>query len=153
MMLIVLALVASACSQQITAGTPDNGGTNTGGIDTGAANNSGSTGTGGDEGSSTNTNISDTDDANTTDTGGNDNTNLISFSELSAHNSSSNCWVSYQGKVYDVTSWLPRHPGGLQAIARYCGTSSKFESAFTQKHGTRMVGRLMQEGKYKGDLK
>jgi len=32
--------------------------------------------------------------------------------EVSRHRQPNDCWVSVDGKVYDVTSWVPRHPGG-----------------------------------------
>ncbi|KAJ1704490.1 hypothetical protein LUZ63_004269 [Rhynchospora breviuscula] len=37
---------------------------------------------------------------------------LISSSELRRHTSPSSLWLSIHGLVYDVTSWLPLHPGG-----------------------------------------
>lgn len=78
--------------------------------------------------------------------------NSISASELSKHNSQSDCWVAYQGKVYDLTSFLPLHPGSARAIIPYCGTSSQFENAFTNQHGTSQVRALINEGIYKGNL-
>ena len=76
----------------------------------------------------------------------------VSISELSMHNLKENCWVSYKDKVYDITSWLPRHPGSAEAIIPYCGNSTKFEQAFEGQHGTSQVQRLIEEGIYKGDL-
>ena len=76
----------------------------------------------------------------------------VSSSGLSSHNSKENCWIAYEGKVYDITSWLPRHPGSAEAIAPFCGTSSEFQAAFTGQHGTSQVKKLMEEGIYKGDL-
>ncbi len=58
----------------------------------------------------------------------------ITLDELKKHNDKNDCWVVYQGKVYDVTKWLPLHPGGVEAIARFCGTTG-FETAFVRKHG------------------
>ena len=54
--------------------------------------------------------------------------------------------------MYDLTDWLPRHPGSAKAIAPFCGRAKEFETAFTDKHGTDQVERLKQEGIYKGDL-
>jgi len=79
------------------------------------------------------------------------NENQVTFSELSTHNSKSDCWVAYEGKVYDVTKFLPLHPGGTDAIAKYCGSASEFEQGFTKKHGTSKVSVLLQQI-YKGDL-
>ncbi|CAM6127401.1 unnamed protein product [Calypogeia fissa] len=32
--------------------------------------------------------------------------------DVSKHNSPEDCWLLIWGKVYDVTSWVPKHPGG-----------------------------------------
>lgn len=72
--------------------------------------------------------------------------------ELSTHNNKLDCWISFQGKVYDITAWLPRHPGSSQAIEPYCGKSKEFEDAFKDQHGLTQVNKLIQEGIYKGDL-
>ena len=79
--------------------------------------------------------------------------NSITEAVLGTHNTESDCWVAYNGQVFDITSWLQRHPGGVNAILPYCGTSSAFQQAFTRQHGTRMVSLLMQVGKLMGMLK
>ncbi|MGV8150149.1 MAG: cytochrome b5 domain-containing protein [Candidatus Woesearchaeota archaeon] len=76
----------------------------------------------------------------------------ISLSELSAHNERTDCWIGYKGKVYDITDFVPVHPGGASKITPYCGTASEFEKAFTNQHGTSQVSKLMREGLYMGDL-
>jgi len=35
---------------------------------------------------------------------------------LATKNSIGECWIAYDGDVYDVTRWLPLHPGGIRAI-------------------------------------
>ncbi len=37
------------------------------------------------------------------------------------HNTSSSCWVIRGDKIYDVTSFLPDHPGGDDLILKYGG--------------------------------
>jgi cytochrome b involved in lipid metabolism len=76
----------------------------------------------------------------------------ISSATLALHNKQSDCWVGYQGVVYNITSWLPRHPGSAGAIAPYCGTSKEFTTAFTAQHGTSQVGRLKSQGSVEGTL-
>lgn len=44
----------------------------------------------------------------------------ISSEELKKHNSASDCWLAIEGKVYDVTSFITSHPGGI-AITLGCG--------------------------------
>lgn len=76
----------------------------------------------------------------------------ISLSSLSEHSSRDDCWIAYNGKVYDITSWLPAHPGGASRIAPYCGTSEEFQKAFEREHGTKQVSRLMKVGTLIGDF-
>ncbi len=76
----------------------------------------------------------------------------ISLSELSSHNERADCWVGYKGKVYDITDFIPKHPGGASKITPYCGTSSEFEKAFTRQHGTSQVSNMIKQTTYIGDL-
>jgi fatty acid desaturase 2 (delta-6 desaturase) len=34
------------------------------------------------------------------------------WEEIGAHNRRSDCWIVIDDFVYDVTSWVDRHPGG-----------------------------------------
>ena len=81
-----------------------------------------------------------------------DSLNRISMTDLVQHNSQTDCWVGYNGKAYDITSFLPNHPGGTQAIARNCGTSTQFQDAFMKKHGTSKASIFMKVTVYKGEL-
>lgn len=76
----------------------------------------------------------------------------ISQAELSKHNSESDCWVAYGNEVYDITSFLPNHPGSPQAIIPYCGTSNNFENAFNAKHGANNSYKIPKVGTFKGNL-
>jgi len=78
---------------------------------------------------------------------------IQNITELSNHNSKEDCWVAYQGKVYDITLFLPKHPGSADAITPFCGTSTEFENAFTDQHGTSKVNLFLKEGIYKGNIK
>lgn len=53
--------------------------------------------------------------------------------DIEKHASQSSCWTSVNGKVYDVTLWISRHPGGAQAILSLCGKDGS--SAFNEQHG------------------
>lgn len=52
------------------------------------------------------------------------------WDELSTHNSKEDCWVAMDGKVYDITSWIPKHPGGSDVLALSAGrdVTNLFES-------------------------
>jgi cytochrome b involved in lipid metabolism len=45
----------------------------------------------------------------------------LSLSEIAKHNSSSDCWMIVNGKVYNATGYESLHPGGAQRIINYCG--------------------------------
>lgn len=53
--------------------------------------------------------------------------------EVSSHNSATSCWTAVNGSVYDVTSWISKHPGGASAIKSMCGVDAS--SAFDSQHG------------------
>ncbi|MEW6748806.1 MAG: cytochrome b5 domain-containing protein [Candidatus Micrarchaeota archaeon] len=77
----------------------------------------------------------------------------VSAAELALHDNESDCWVLYDGDVYDVTAFLPNHPGGAEAIAPYCGlVDDSFATAFEGQHGTEKVGVLENESALKGTL-
>ena len=80
------------------------------------------------------------------------NSGKIGISDLAKHNKLSDCWIGYDGKVYDITSFLPNHPGSAAAISPYCGTSEEFTNAFTKKHGTKKVGVLIGDFQIQGKI-
>lgn len=77
---------------------------------------------------------------------------VITRAELAKHKTQADCWIGYKGTVYDITNWLPRHPGSAGAIAPFCGTADEFASAFNQQHGTKRDARLEKEGVKEGAL-
>ncbi len=76
----------------------------------------------------------------------------ITLQVLEQHSSSEDCWVAYDGKVYDVTSFLPKHPGSAAAIIPHCGTYESFTNAFEGQHGKSKVSNLMKVGTLMGDF-
>ena len=46
---------------------------------------------------------------------------MLSWEEVSKHNSIDSCWVVIRGILYDVTAFLDDHPGGARSILRYGG--------------------------------
>lgn len=58
------------------------------------------------------------------------------LSEIAEHNSESSCWLLIDNKVYDVTDFIPSHPGG-NAILEGCGTdASKLYNSRQREDGT-----------------
>lgn len=52
---------------------------------------------------------------------------------VATHNTKSDCWSVVNGNVYNLTSWIGRHPGGQQEIMAMCGKDAS--AAFSGKHG------------------
>ncbi|MEK6890184.1 MAG: cytochrome b5-like heme/steroid binding domain-containing protein [Nanoarchaeota archaeon] len=80
------------------------------------------------------------------------NSNSITLVDLGKHNTEKDCWVGFKGKAYDLTAWLPKHPGSAGAILPYCGTAKEFEDAFIKKHGEKKFGFFMKVAILMGDL-
>lgn len=57
----------------------------------------------------------------------------ITGAEVAAHNSRISCWSIINGNVYDLTSWIPQHPGGEDKILKLCGRDGSTD--FNGKHG------------------
>jgi len=55
------------------------------------------------------------------------------LTEIATHNNEADCFTTVDGFVYDVTSWIPNHPGGKKAIISLCGKDGS--SAFSNQHG------------------
>ncbi len=50
--------------------------------------------------------------------------------QVATHNNKTDCWTIINGNVYDITSYVPRHPGGDDILAA-CGADGT--SLFTQR--------------------
>lgn len=53
------------------------------------------------------------------------------FSELSAHSTINNCWITYAGHIYDITAFFGSHPGGDAIMLKFCGQDAT--AAFDSK--------------------
>lgn len=53
--------------------------------------------------------------------------------EVRQHDTEQSCWAAIDGQVYDLTAWIPQHPGGAQRIVSICGTDATV--AFANQHG------------------
>lgn len=46
---------------------------------------------------------------------------VISLEALAAHNSETDCWMAIEGKVYNLTDYLPKHPTPASMLLPWCG--------------------------------
>ncbi|KAL5201613.1 hypothetical protein ABZP36_035967 [Zizania latifolia] len=64
--------------------------------------------------------------------GGEDDVRVISSDQLRAHAAADDLWISISGDVYDVTEWLPHHPGGDLPLLTLAGQDAT--DAFAAYH-------------------
>ncbi len=51
------------------------------------------------------------------------------------HRKLDDCWIILHGAVYDVTSWLKRHPGGARLIMHYAGEDASVSADIAMIRG------------------
>jgi L-lactate dehydrogenase (cytochrome) len=54
----------------------------------------------------------------------------ISYSEVRQHANRDSCWVVIEAQVYDVTSFLDKHPGGAETVLKYAGRDASYVTSF-----------------------
>lgn len=63
--------------------------------------------------------------------------------QVARHASTSNCWSIVEGKVYDLTQWVSRHPGGSEGIVEMCGGNG---GEFLEEHARDAAARKVLAG-------
>jgi fatty acid desaturase/predicted heme/steroid binding protein len=80
---------------------------------------------------------------------GNGNSNAkITASVLASKTTIKECWIAYEGNVYDVTHWLAKHPGGIRTIMTASGqdATSVMKSMHTPEVLMSQMKRLRKVG-------
>ncbi len=57
----------------------------------------------------------------------------FTLAEIATHATAADCWVAVEGSAYDLTDWIPTHPGGPAVLTALCGTDAT--TAFARQHG------------------
>lgn len=74
----------------------------------------------------------------------------VSFQEVVKHNSRDDCYVILYNKVYDMTEFIPYHPGGQQVIINYAGKDAT--AVFDPIHAPGTIEKHLSKDKFKGEL-
>jgi L-lactate dehydrogenase (cytochrome) len=74
----------------------------------------------------------------------------LSGEEVAKHDSRSSCWVIIHGRAYDVTEFLPEHPGGPKIILKYAGKDATEE--FEPIHPPDTLDKYLDQSKHKGEV-
>lgn len=56
----------------------------------------------------------------------------LTLEEVKKHYSGTSCWSIVYGNVFDLTKWIPKHPGGEAVIKAICGKDGT--EAFAGQH-------------------
>lgn len=73
-----------------------------------------------------------------------------SYDEVAKHSSRDDCYVVLYDKVYDVTDFLPDHPGGTQIILKYAGKDAT--SVFDPVHPPGTIENHLPKEKHLGSI-
>ncbi|KAI9266851.1 FMN-dependent dehydrogenase-domain-containing protein [Phascolomyces articulosus] len=65
----------------------------------------------------------------------------FTLSEIAQHNKKDDLWIIIHGKIYDLTTFLPEHPGGQKVILKCAGKDAT--SAFDSHHPPDMIERFL----------
>lgn len=68
-------------------------------------------------------NIQSEENTNTDTSTPDDTAKTFTAAQVAEHNTEQDCWTIIRGGVYDLTSYVARHPGGNE-ILRACGTDA-----------------------------
>ncbi|KAK4768513.1 hypothetical protein SAY87_003654 [Trapa incisa] len=81
--------------------------------------------------------------------GGDGGGKVYTLAEVSEHNTSKDCWLVIDGKVYDVTKFLEDHPGGDEVLLTSTGkdATEDFEDV-----GHSTSARKMLDDFYVGEI-
>lgn len=78
----------------------------------------------------------------------NPNVGSLTGDEIQKHNSKDSCWVIVHGKAYDVTEFLPEHPGGQNIILKYAGKDAT--EAYEPIHPPDTLDKYLPKDKHLG---
>ncbi|KAI0200388.1 FMN-dependent dehydrogenase-domain-containing protein [Astrocystis sublimbata] len=74
----------------------------------------------------------------------------LSGPDVAKHDSKESCWVVIHGKAYDVTEFLPEHPGGMKIILKYAGKDATEE--FDPIHPPDTLDKYLDKSKHMGPV-
>ncbi|KAK3905715.1 FMN-dependent dehydrogenase-domain-containing protein [Staphylotrichum tortipilum] len=74
----------------------------------------------------------------------------LTGAEVAKHSKADDCWVIVHGKAYDVTDFLPEHPGGPKIIVKYAGKDATDE--FDPIHPPDTLDKYLPKDKHLGPV-
>lgn len=65
------------------------------------------------------------------------------IANVATHATKSDCWSAINGQVYDLTSFVSRHPGGAKRIENLCGIDGSDMFSRQHKNSKRVQSTLV----------
>jgi len=62
--------------------------------------------------------------------------NIFTIEEIALHNTKDSLWMIIKGNVYDITTYVPSHPGGERALLKFAGRDGTENVQF---HSSKML--------------
>lgn len=56
------------------------------------------------------------------------------LAQVATHKTATDCWTAVGGNVFNLSAFVNKHPGGVQAISQICGVDGT--ATFTKMHGS-----------------
>lgn len=75
----------------------------------------------------------------------------IPVKEVMSHNKINDCWIVLNGEVYDISSFIEKHPGGADRLLEVAGKDAT--TKFLQVHSTEVLNKMKSHLLYIGKLK
>ncbi|KAI5862458.1 FMN-dependent dehydrogenase-domain-containing protein [Durotheca rogersii] len=72
------------------------------------------------------------------------------MSLVSEHSSQDSCWMVLHGKVYDITSFVPKHPGGRSILLKNAGRDASV--AFDSVHPVELLDEYLTPDQLLGEV-
>lgn len=76
-----------------------------------------------------------------------ENLKTFSIEEISKHNTEKDCWIIIKNKVYDITKWVPKHPGGSSILFNFAGKDCSDEFKIFHLHSNHVLLKSFLVGK------
>ncbi|KAI8950072.1 glycolate oxidase [Xylaria longipes] len=76
---------------------------------------------------------------------------VLDGAEVAKHNTEKDCWVVINGKVWDVSDFLEKHPGGASVISRYSGRDAS--EAYDEVHDPELIIATLAEDRCLGTVR
>lgn len=69
-------------------------------------------------------------------------TKSFSLAEVAKHSTKEDCWIIIQGKVYDVTKFIPKHPGGSLIYVKPGGDVTQLFNSYHPQYVDKMLSKF-----------